>query len=110
VVASPEVIEHVYYPRTFGLCIYDLLEPSGMTIISTSYYGYWRNRTVAASGKLDSQFTELWDRGYIKFRSICTLTTLLKETGLKMDRFIRVGCLRPFAKSMIAIAFRQRMA
>jgi 2-polyprenyl-6-hydroxyphenyl methylase/3-demethylubiquinone-9 3-methyltransferase len=53
---------------------------------------------------MDQHFTALWDHGHIKFWSIQTLSTLLREAGFYELRFIRVGRVSPLAKSMIAIA------
>jgi 2-polyprenyl-3-methyl-5-hydroxy-6-metoxy-1,4-benzoquinol methylase len=105
-VISLEVVEHVFYPRQFAACIYDLLEPGGTAIISTPYHGYWKNLALALTGKLDSHFTALWECGHIKFWSIKTLTILLEEAGLKVREVIRVGRLPVLAKSMIAVAQR----
>jgi 2-polyprenyl-6-hydroxyphenyl methylase/3-demethylubiquinone-9 3-methyltransferase len=55
---------------------------------------------------MDAHFTALWDHGHIKFWSIPTLTTLLKEAGFKRVRFLRVGRIPSLAKSMIAIALK----
>lgn len=104
VVTSLEVIEHVYDPRTFARCVYDLLEVEGTAIISTPYHGYWKNLVLSLSGKMDKHFTALWDHGHIKFWSVRTLRQLLEETGFGDITFLRVGRIPVLAKSMIAIA------
>ncbi|MBA4189043.1 MAG: hypothetical protein C0467_13680 [Planctomycetaceae bacterium] len=106
VVLSLEVVEHVFFPRKFAKCIFDLLEPGGIALISTPYHSYWKNLALALSGKMDAHFTALWDYGHIKFWSRTTLTTLLEEAGLRVERFTRVGRIPALAKSMIAIARR----
>jgi 2-polyprenyl-6-hydroxyphenyl methylase/3-demethylubiquinone-9 3-methyltransferase len=53
---------------------------------------------------MDMHFTALWEDGHIKFWSIETLSTLLREAGFRDIRFLRVGRIPPLAKSMIAIA------
>lgn len=106
VVTSLEVVEHVYAPRDYARCLFDLLEPGGTAIISTPYHGYLKNLALAVSGRMDAHFTALWDHGHIKFWSIPTLTTLLEEAGLRDIRCLRVGRVPPLAKSMIAIARR----
>lgn len=103
---SLEVVEHVFLPRQYAKRVFDLLEPGGTAIISTPYHGYWKNLTLAATGKMDAHFTALWDYGHIKFWSIRTLTRLLEETGLTVERFHRVGRIAILAKSMIAVARR----
>lgn len=104
VVVSLEVVEHVYAPRKYAATLFSLLEPGGMAIISTPYHGYLKNLALAASGKMDTHFTALWDHGHIKFWSKKTLRTLLKEAGFRDIQFRRVGRVPALAKSMIAIA------
>ena len=106
VVVSLEVVEHVFHPRRFARCVFDLLEPGGTAIISTPYHGYLKNLALAATGKMDAHFTALWDYGHIKFWSPRTLTTLLEGAGLEVGRIIRVGRVPVLAKSMIAVARR----
>lgn len=104
VVTSLEVVEHCYAPRDYVRTLYDLVEPGGTAIISTPYHGYVKNLALAITGKMDAHFTALWGHGHIKFWSIDTLGTLLKEVGFKEIRFKRVGRYAPVAKSMFAIA------
>lgn len=106
IVLSMEVIEHVYSPRAYASCLFDLLEPGGRAIISTPYHGYLKNLALAVTGKMDAHFTALWDHGHIKFWSIATLSALLAEAGFVNLRFRRVGRVPPFAKSMIAVAYK----
>jgi len=103
-VVSLEVVEHLYAPRHFARALFDLVEPGGMALVSTPYHGYFKNLALAASGKMDSHFTALWDHGHVKFWSIATLTTLLEGAGFRDIRFVRVGRLPILAKSMIAVA------
>ena len=104
VVLSFEVIEHVYFPRQFARRIWDLVEPSGMVILSTPYHGYLKNCALAISGRLDAHFTALWDHGHIKFWSFKTLGQLLRESGFVELTFYRVGRIPVLAKSMIVTA------
>jgi 2-polyprenyl-6-hydroxyphenyl methylase/3-demethylubiquinone-9 3-methyltransferase len=103
-VVSLEVVEHLYSPRKFAATVYSLLNPGGTAIISTPYHGYWKNVTLAVTGKMDNHFTVLWDHGHIKFWSYKTLRALLEEAGFQDIEFRRVGRLPPLAKSMLAIA------
>ena len=103
-VVSLEVVEHVYSPRTYANCVYDLLEPGGGAILSTPYHGYWKNLALALTGTMDDHFTALWTHGHIKFWSRDTLGTLLREAGFENVSFRRVGRIPPLAKSMIAVA------
>jgi 2-polyprenyl-6-hydroxyphenyl methylase/3-demethylubiquinone-9 3-methyltransferase len=104
VIISLEVVEHVYFPRKYAACLYSLLEDQGTAIISTPYHGYWKNLALALTGKWDAHFTALWDHGHIKFWSLRTLETLLREAGFRQIAFRRVGRIPPLAKSMIAVA------
>jgi 2-polyprenyl-6-hydroxyphenyl methylase/3-demethylubiquinone-9 3-methyltransferase len=104
VVVSLEVIEHVYAPRQYVRTLFDLVETNGIAIISTPYHGYFKNLSMALTGKMDAHFTALWDHGHIKFWSFATLGELLREVGFVDIRFKRVGRIPPLAKSMIAIA------
>ena len=101
-----EVVEHLFYPRTWAKTMFDLLEPGGWLIVSTPYHGYVKNLAMAVTGKLDRHFTALWDYGHIKFFSMKTLTELLEEAGFRQVRYRRLGRIPPLAKSMLAIATR----
>lgn len=104
VVYSLEVVEHVYAPKDYARTLFDLVEPGGTAIVSTPYHSYLKNLVLAASGKMDSHFTALWDHGHIKFWSQKTLSQLLAMAGFEAPRYLRVGRIPPLAKSMIAIA------
>jgi 2-polyprenyl-3-methyl-5-hydroxy-6-metoxy-1,4-benzoquinol methylase len=104
IVVSLEVVEHLYAPRVFAKTLYELVEPSGIAIISTPYHGYWKNLALAFTGRMDAHFTALWDHGHIKFWSMKTLKTLLVEAGFQDISFTRVGRIPALAKSLIAMA------
>ena len=104
VVISLEVVEHVYSPRQYAKTLYDLVERGGTAVVSTPYHGYLKNLALALTGKMEAHFTALWDHGHIKFWSIDTLTTLLREAGFRDITFHRVGRIPALAKSMIAVA------
>jgi 2-polyprenyl-3-methyl-5-hydroxy-6-metoxy-1,4-benzoquinol methylase len=104
IVLSLEVVEHIFSPRRYVNCLFNLCEKGGTVIISTPYHGYWKNLALALTGKLDTHFTALWDYGHIKFWSIKTLAILITEAGFRDIKFVRVGRIPPFAKTMIAIA------
>lgn len=102
-VISLEVVEHVYSPRLFARCVYELLEPGGIAIISTPYHGYLKNLALSLTGKWDGHFTALWDHGHIKFWSIASLAKLFREQGMKREDVHRVGRIPALAKSMILV-------
>ncbi|MDC0949141.1 class I SAM-dependent methyltransferase, partial [Gammaproteobacteria bacterium] len=105
-VVSLEVVEHVYFPRSYASSIRDLLDVGGVALISTPYHDYWKNLALAITGKMDDHFTALWDHGHIKFWSPKTITRLLEESGLRVESIERVGRLPPLAKSMLIVARR----
>jgi 2-polyprenyl-6-hydroxyphenyl methylase/3-demethylubiquinone-9 3-methyltransferase len=104
VILSLEVIEHVYDPRRFVRCVEQLLKPGGLVILSTPYHGYLKNLVLALTNKWDNHFTALWDHGHIKFWSVKTVSILLNEVGLQIEKVYRVGRIPPLAKSMIVCA------
>jgi 2-polyprenyl-3-methyl-5-hydroxy-6-metoxy-1,4-benzoquinol methylase len=101
-----EVIEHCTAPRRVARAIHDLLEPAGVAVISTPYHGYWKNLAVSITNGWDFHWSPLWDGGHIKFWSERTLRALLLESGLTVERVLRVGRIPPLAKSMVVVARR----
>jgi 2-polyprenyl-6-hydroxyphenyl methylase/3-demethylubiquinone-9 3-methyltransferase len=53
---------------------------------------------------MDSHYTALWDHGHVKFWSIRTLDTLLRESGFHSIKFQRLGRVPLLAKTMMAVA------
>ena len=106
IVYSFEVIEHVYDPYAYAKCLFDLVNPGGLALVSTPYHGYLKNLVLAATGKLDDHFTALWPHGHIKFWSIKTLSKLLNHSGLAVERTHKVGRIPALAKSMLMVARR----
>ena len=104
---SLEVAEHVYSPRRYARVIGELLEPGGIAIISTPYHSYLKNLALAASGKMETHFTALWEGGHIKFWSRRTISELFDRAGFDEIGFYRVGRVPILAKSMISV-FRKR--
>ena len=105
---SLEVVEHLFFPRQFAKAAFELLEDGGTAVISTPYHGYWKNLALALTGKMDAHFTALWDGGHIKFWSVETMASLLKEAGFEDIQFHRVGRIPALAKSMIVVARKRR--
>jgi 2-polyprenyl-6-hydroxyphenyl methylase/3-demethylubiquinone-9 3-methyltransferase len=105
-VVSLEVIEHCMDPRAFIRTFLSLIAPGGVGFLSTPYHGYLKNIALAVSGKMDAHYTALWDGGHIKFFSVRTLRTLLKEAGATDVRILRIGRVPALAKSMAAVVYR----
>lgn len=106
-VVSLEVAEHVFSPKRYAEAIGELLVPGGIAIVSTPYHGYLKNLVLAATGKMESHFTALWEGGHIKFWSRATLGTLFARAGFEEIRFDRVGRVPALAKSMI-VTYRKK--
>lgn len=103
IVMSLEVVEHVYAPRDYAKTVCRLTESQGIAVISTPYHSYFKNLSLAITGKMDRHFTALWDHGHIKFWSVKTLCELFSEQGMVCERVIRVGRVPILAKSMILV-------
>lgn len=100
-IVCTEVIEHVFAPRELAKNVFRLLRPGGMFVVSTPYHGYVKNLALAATGKMESHFTVLWDGGHIKFWSRNTLSALLHEAGFQDLEFCGVGRIPYVWKSMV---------
>ena len=57
---------------------------------------------------MDKHFTALWDHGHIKFWSRHTLTRLLTEAGLTVERIDRIGRVPQLAKTMLAVVRKSK--
>jgi 2-polyprenyl-6-hydroxyphenyl methylase/3-demethylubiquinone-9 3-methyltransferase len=107
VVVSTEVVEHVFLPRVFARNCYALLKPKGRFIVTTPYHGYLKDLALAVMGKMDEQYTALWDFGHIKFWSRKTLTKLLVEAGFEVVEFRGLGRSIPWLwKNMLLVAVK----
>jgi 2-polyprenyl-6-hydroxyphenyl methylase/3-demethylubiquinone-9 3-methyltransferase len=105
IVVSTEVVEHVFLPREFARNCYAMLKPKGCLIVTTPYHGYLKDLALAAMGKMDEQYTALWDYGHIKFWSRKTLTRLLQEIGFDVIDFMGLGRPIPYLwKNMLLVA------
>lgn len=98
-----EVIEHCFDPHAMARTFVDLIAPGGIGILSTPYHGYMKNLAIALVGRMDRHFCALDHGGHIKFFSVATLGSLLRSSGATEVKFVRVGRIPVFAKSVIAI-------
>jgi 2-polyprenyl-6-hydroxyphenyl methylase/3-demethylubiquinone-9 3-methyltransferase len=95
---SLEVIEHVYDPRAFVRFCRDVLRHAGggLLILTTPYYGYFKNMLIGLAGGWDRHHNPLWDCGHIKFWSPTTLSALLKESGFEIREIKGLGRRIPY--------------
>ena len=100
-ISSFEVIEHQYLPDDFLNKIYQLLEDDGTFLVTTPYNGYIKNLIISILGKHDWHFNPLWRHGHIKFFSINTLTSILKECNFEVIKKNFSGRFYPVSCSMI---------
>ena len=107
-VVSLEVLPHCAYPRKVSDNLFQLVEPGGMLLISVTYHSYLKNLALALTGKLDQHFNVLRDAGPLKFFSMHTCEALLRSVGFDRVEFHRVGRIPALAKSMIAVARKDR--
>lgn len=106
-----EVIEHLYSPKSFAERAYAALEPGGVVVITTPYWGYLKNIVLAVTNRTDRSLTALWEGGHIKHFSRATLTTLMERAGFETQSF--TGCgegLRGYLPGLwngMAMSFRK---
>lgn len=100
-VVCVEVIEHLLLPRTLLENALSALRPGGSLILTTPYHGYFKNLALALTNKFDDHWHPLRDFGHVKFFSRRTITALFNEYHISNVRFMTVGRIRPFARSML---------
>ncbi len=103
-VVSSDVIEHMYRPADLLEAARALLKPGGQLLIGTPYHGYLKNLVLAASGRMDAHYSALHDGGHIKFFSVNTLSTLMKNNGFEDLSFTFYGRTAWLWKNMICHA------
>ncbi len=86
-----EVIEHLYSPTRFAECAYSALRPGGLLVVSTPYWGYFKNIVLAVTNRMDRSLTALWEGGHIKHFSRKTLTLLMENQGFEVVSFTGTG-------------------
>ena len=105
-VVSLEVVCYMFVPQLYAEAVHGLLKDGGIALISTPYYGYWKNLGLALAGRFDHHFRPLMHYGFVKFWSVNALRTLLTEAGFRLVEFRYAGRFWPISNSMIAIARR----
>ncbi len=86
-----EVIEHLYSPARFAEMIFESLRPGGVVVVSTPYWGYFKNVVLAVTGRIDRSLTVLWEGGHIKHFSRRTLSELMRNAGFEVVSFSGCG-------------------
>ena len=95
-IVAVEVVEHLYSPRIFVRQAFDALQPGGLLIVTTPYWGYVKNLGLALTNRMDTALTALWDGGHIKHWSRKTLSSLLVEQGFEVVGFDGAGRPIPY--------------
>ena len=103
-VVSSDVIEHMYRPSDLLDAARGILKPGGHILLGTPYHGYLKNLVLAATGKMDAHFSALHDGGHIKFFSVKTLSTLMRDHGFDDLNFSFYGRAPWLWKNMICHA------
>lgn len=103
-VVSLEVVEHLMQPRQLVDRAMEALRPGGIFLLSTPYHGYLKNLALALTNSFDTHWHPLRDFGHVKFFSKSTLCLLLNESGLRVNKTLRVGRVPVLACSLLAIA------
>lgn len=103
---SAEVVEHLYFPRSFPSFAFKTLRPGGVMIVTTPYHGYLKNLALSILNKWDSHHTVFWNHGHIKFWSRKTLTQLFTESGFQFVSFKGIGRL-PWIWMTMAMEFEK---
>lgn len=106
-IVTVEVIEHLYSPRTLCRGVFKALRPGGLFIITTPYWGYFKNLGLAFTNRIDRALTVLWEGGHIKHFSRATLHRLGEEHGFKFVAFHGAGRKIPFFWKGMLVVFQK---
>jgi 2-polyprenyl-3-methyl-5-hydroxy-6-metoxy-1,4-benzoquinol methylase len=107
-IVSVEVIEHLYSPQQFVRRAHASLRPGGLFIVTTPYWGYFKNVLLAVTNRMDRALTTRWEGGHIKHYSYKTLRTTLEENGFEYLSFHGAGRSIPCFWMGMAIVARKR--
>jgi 2-polyprenyl-3-methyl-5-hydroxy-6-metoxy-1,4-benzoquinol methylase len=106
-IVAVEVVEHLYAPRLFARRALAALRPGGRLVVTSPYWGYFKNIAVAVSGHMDRNLTALWDGGHIKHWSRKTLTQLMLEQTFEVVAFEGAGRRPPYLWRGMVMVFRK---
>jgi 2-polyprenyl-3-methyl-5-hydroxy-6-metoxy-1,4-benzoquinol methylase len=107
-VVSVEVIEHLYSPRRFVRAAYEVLPVGGLVIVTTPYWGYWKNIALSVTNRIDRALTPLWDGGHIKHWSRRTICQLFSELPFEFVAFEGAGRPIPYLWNGMLLVFRKK--
>jgi len=107
-IVAVEVIEHLYSPATFVTRVHEGLAPGGLAVVTTPYWGYLKNISLALTNRIDRSLTALWEGGHIKHWSRRTLTMLFEQHGFKVASFNGAGRRIPYLWNGMVMAFQKR--
>ena len=106
-IISVEVIEHLFSPRQFARRCVEAVRPNGLIIVTTPYWGYFKNVALALSNRMDRALTPLWEGGHIKHFSYRTLRLLFEQEGVEMIGFQGCGRMIPGLWNGMMMTFRK---
>lgn len=106
-VVSIEVIEHLYDPKLFIYQSNRILKDNGVLIITTPYWGYFKNILLSLTGRVDKALTVHWDGGHIKHFSRKSLTIMVENYGFKLKHFDGCGRRIPFVWNGMMLTFEK---
>jgi 2-polyprenyl-3-methyl-5-hydroxy-6-metoxy-1,4-benzoquinol methylase len=102
-IVSIEVIEHLFSPRDFLDRARLALRPGGRLILTTPYWGYFKNVALAVTNRMDRALTATWDGGHIKHWSYRTLRMVGEERGFEYVSFAGAGRMPYLWRGMVMV-------
>jgi 2-polyprenyl-6-hydroxyphenyl methylase/3-demethylubiquinone-9 3-methyltransferase len=105
---SIEVIEHLFSPRDFLRQCHAAVRPNGLLIITTPYWGYFKNIVLALTNRIDKALTARWEGGHIKHFSYSTLRWSLEQNDFEYVAFHGTGRRVPYLWMGMLMVGRRR--
>ncbi len=102
VVASSEIIEHIYYPQRFLSNINPIIREGGLFDSNYPLSWLYKNLTLSIFNKWDGHHTVDWEGRHVKFFSQKTISSMLEVSGDIV--FNNAGRVRWLWKSMVCRA------
>jgi len=100
---SSEVIEHVFDIRSYLAEIRRVLKPGGRLLITTPYHGVIKNLAIAFRD-FERHYNPY--HGHIRFFTRASLARCLDDHQFRVERWVGIGRVWPFYKTMYVSARR----